>query len=179
MTNTGATTGTAKISKKKRPWIRSVQGWSWVITIAWMAVANIWKPFGLFGFVCMASPIGLVLLGFGKMHCARVCPRGSLIGRLTARLSLGLKKPVWMATRGFHWLLWGLMMGSFLVALVVAVPQGVAVLGNTVLIFMEVATGIAILFGVLFQPRAWCTVCPMGFTSGNLRSLVRKPKKAA
>jgi polyferredoxin len=66
------------------------------------------------------------------------------------------------------------MMGTFAVLVVWSIPQGVAVLGGTILIFMEVATGLAFLFGILFTPRAWCTVCPMGFTTGNIRGLLNK-----
>ncbi|MDR3312919.1 MAG: hypothetical protein LBS96_00505, partial [Oscillospiraceae bacterium] len=53
------------------------------------------------------------------------------------------------------------------------------VVGNTILIFMEVATGLAFLSGLLFTPRAWCTVCPMGFTTGNIRGLLRKSGRRA
>jgi len=79
-----------------------------------------------------------------------------------------------MHTRAFRWVLWGMMMGTFASLMVLVIPKGVYVLGNTILIFMEVATALAFLFGILFTPRAWCTVCPMGFTTGNLRSLLIK-----
>ncbi|MFP3154748.1 hypothetical protein LQZ18_10070 [Lachnospiraceae bacterium ZAX-1] len=61
--------------------------------------------------------------------------------------------------------------GTFAVLMVWAIPKGVNVLGNTVLIFMESVTGLALFCGMLFTPRMWCTVCPMGFTSGNLTKL--------
>lgn len=64
------------------------------------------------------------------------------------------------------------MMETFVALMVWAAPKGAYILGNTILIFMEVATALAFLFGTLFTPRAWCTVCPMGFTTGNLRSLL-------
>jgi hypothetical protein len=82
-----------------------------------------------------------------------------------------------MNSRAFHWILWGIMMGTFFSLFIYSVPQGVYVLGNTILIFMEVATGLAFIFGILFTPRAWCTVCPMGFTTGNLRSLLERKGK--
>jgi hypothetical protein len=158
-----------KVSTKN--WIPSIQRWSWIITLAWMTVANIWKPFGLFGFACMFTPIIIALSGRGKMHCARVCPRGSFIAVFTKKISLGLHRPGFTKTRAFRWVLWGLMMGTFFYLLIRTIPQGVYVLGNTVLIFMEVATALAFISGILFTPRAWCTYCPMGFTTGNIRSL--------
>jgi hypothetical protein len=158
----------------QKKWIGSIQGWSWIITIIWMTIANIWHPFGLYGLVCMFTPIVIALSGRGKMHCARVCPRGSFIALFTKKISLGLKKPGFMSSRAFRWALWGVMMGSFATLIVWAAPKGVYTLGFTILVFMEVATGLAFVFGILFSPRSWCTVCPMGFTTGNLRSLLEK-----
>jgi hypothetical protein len=42
---------------------------------------------------------------------------------------------------------------------------------------METATALAFISGVLFTPRAWCTYCPMGFTTGNIRALLAKPQR--
>lgn len=156
----------------RKPWIKSLQGWSWIITISWMTIANFWKPFGLFGLVCMFTPITIALCGRGKMHCARICPRGSFIGLVTKMISLGLNKPAFMQTRTFRWILWGTMMGTFICFMIYAIPKGVYILGNTILVFMEAATVLGLLFGIIFKPRMWCTVCPMGFTSGNLRNLM-------
>lgn len=172
----GAKSSSTQIVDRKSPlyWLPSQQGWTWIITIAWMAVANFWPPFGLYGFVCMFTPIILALAGWGKMSCARLCPRGSFIGKFTKRISLGLPMPHWMHTKPFRLGLWAAMMGTFLCLLIWAIPQGIYVLGRTILIFMESATGLAFLFGILFHPRGWCTVCPMGFTSGNIRTGVRR-----
>jgi hypothetical protein len=155
-------------------WVPGIQGWSWIITIVWMIIANIWKPFGLYGFVCMFTPIVIALSGRGKMHCARICPRGSFIATFTKKISLGLRRPSFTKTRKFRRILWGIMMGTFAILLIWAIPKGVYVLGNTVLVFMETATALAFIAGVLFTPRAWCTFCPMGFTTGNIRTLLGK-----
>ncbi|SMC27424.1 hypothetical protein SAMN02745134_03173 [Clostridium acidisoli DSM 12555] len=160
------------ISNKK--WIKSQQKWTWIITICWMVVANIWPPFGLYGFVCMFTPILIALSGRGKMSCARICPRGSFIGKVTIPFSRKRVMPSWTHTKGFRFLIWLVMMGSFIGLMFWAVPKGIYTLGRTVLYFMEVATLIAFLVGVIFKPRSWCTICPMGFTSGNIRDLLNK-----
>lgn len=167
-------TGGNMDGQQKKPWIRSIQGWSWVITAAWMVTANLWHPFGLFGFACMLSPLLIALSGRGKMHCGRVCPRGSFIWLLTKKISLRRERPAFMGTRAFHWALWGCMMGTFACLLVWAIPRGIDTLGYTILVFMEAATGLALIFGVVFAPRAWCAVCPMGFTTGNIRDLLAR-----
>lgn len=108
------------------------------------------------------------------MHCARICPRGSFIATFTKKNSLGLRRPFFTKTQKFRWILWGIMMGTFAILLIWAIPKGIYVLGNTVLVFMETATALAFITGVLFTPRAWCTFCPMGFTTGNIRTLLSK-----
>lgn len=163
-----------KITVDGKRWIPTLQDWSWIITVLWMTIANIWKPFGLFGFVCMFSPILIALSGRGKMHCARVCPRGSLLAHVGRHLSVGLPRPKVFDKKGFRFAVWAVMMGSFIVMLILVIPKGVYALGNAVLIFMETATAIALTVGILFRPRTWCTICPMGTTSANLRSFRRK-----
>lgn len=139
-----------------------------------MTAANFYHPIGLFGFVCMFTPIIVAVSGRGKMHCARICPRGSLIGKIGGIVNLGLKRPKLYAKKWFRPLLWAIMMGSFAVMLIFVIPQGIETLGFSVLIFMEIATVLAILNGILFTPRRWCTICPMGYTSGNIRELRSK-----
>ncbi|MDT8718044.1 4Fe-4S binding protein [Clostridium sp. 19966] len=141
-----------------------------------MLIANLWLPFGLYGLVCMFTPIIIALSGRGKMSCARICPRGSFIGKFTKPFSRNVPMPSWTRTKGFKFILWSIMMGTFIILMIWAVPKGIYTLGKTILYFMEAATLIAFLTGLIFRPRSWCTVCPMGFTSGNIRDLVSKKK---
>jgi hypothetical protein len=157
-------------------WIPTLQNWSWIITLAWMGIANLWKPFGLYGFVCMFTPIFIALSGRGKMHCARICPRGSLLAKVGGHLSIGLPPPKVFRAKWFRFTVWAIMMGSFVVMLLFSVPKGVYVLGNSILVFMETATGVGLLLAILFQPRTWCTICPMGFSTGNIRNLKKRKK---
>jgi len=157
-------------------WPASWQGWTWIITIAWMTIANFWHPFGLYGLVCMFTPIVIALTGRGKMSCARICPRGSFIGLVTRPFaSFSLKRPALFDKKGFKFFLWALMMGSFIGLMIWIIPKGdIDRLGFTILVFMEIATALAVIFGLLFNPRAWCTVCPMGYTTGNIRGIQRR-----
>jgi polyferredoxin len=69
------------------------------------------------------------------------------------------------------------MMGSFAGLMIWVIPTlDVYKIGFTILVFMESATALAVLAGILFTPRAWCTFCPMGFTTERIRGLRRKKK---
>ena len=160
---------------EKKKWIGSLQGWSWIIAVSYIVTANIWHPFGLFGFVCMFTPIIIALSGRGKMHCARVCPRGSLLGVVNKKLSRRLPRPAFFGERRFKTAVWAVMMGSFAVILIIFIPKkDVYALGNAVLIFMETATVLALITGIIFSPRMWCTICPMGFTTENIKKFLEK-----
>ena len=118
-------------------WIPSIQDWSWIITLLWMTAANFYHPLGLFGFLCMFTPIIIALSGRGKMHCARICPRGSLIGKIGNVFNLGLNRPKMYGKKWFRPALWAVMMGSFVVLLILVFPHGISALGNAVLIFIS------------------------------------------
>jgi hypothetical protein len=159
-------------------WPASWQGWSWIITIAWMTAANFWHPFGLYGLVCMFTPIIIALLGYGKMSCARICPRGSFIGLFTRPFGFfSLKRPAIFSKKAFKFSIWALMMGSFIGLMIWVIPTlDVCKIGFVILVFMEAATALAVLAGILFTPRTWCTFCPMGFTTERIRGLWRNKK---
>jgi hypothetical protein len=165
----------SKIVDGKR-WPASWQGWSWIITIAWMTIANFWHPFGLYGLVCMFTPIIIALSGRGKMSCARICPRGSFIALVTRPFAFfSLKHPALFRKKVFRFFLWSLMMGSFFSLMIWVIPQGsIDQIGFTILVFMEISTALAILTGILFTPRSWCIFCPMGTTTENIRGMLHK-----
>jgi hypothetical protein len=85
-----------------------------------------------------------------------------------------LKRPALFGTKGFKFFLWALMMGSLVALMVWVIPTGdIYRIGFTILVFMEVATALALLFGILFSPRTWCTICPMDTTTGRIRDMQR------
>jgi len=67
------------------------------------------------------------------------------------------------------------MMGSFIGLMIWVVPKGdIDRIGFTILVFMETATAIGLICGILFTPRMWCTICPMGTTTGKIRDIQYK-----
>jgi polyferredoxin len=77
--------------------------------------------------------------------------------------------------KGFKFLIWALMMGSFFTLMILVIPTlDIYKIGFTILVFMETATVLAVIAGILFTPRAWCTFCPMGTTTERIRGFQRK-----
>lgn len=105
---------------------------------------------------------------------------GSFIGKFTRPISLGLAMPRWMRSKTFQLFLFCVMMGAFLLLLAWAIPQGVYMVGRVVVFFMVRAAAVGFIAGVVFKPRSWCAVCPMGYASGHIRDyMIRRGEKSA
>lgn len=79
-----------------------------------------------------------------------------------------------MLTEKFKTTVWAIMMGSFIVMHIIVVPKAIYAAENTVLVFMKIATGVAFLSGIVFNPSAWCTYCAMGTTTGRIHMLLNR-----
>jgi ferredoxin-type protein NapH len=98
----------------------------------------------------------------GRWFCGNICPHGSFVdfwlGPISHRRikiptilwSMWIRIPVLIALMGF-------MVYRIIGAQGVVDKIGMVFVANYIMI-----TSIAILFGVSFVPRAWCSFCPMG-----------------
>jgi hypothetical protein len=64
----GGTAGMTTVTRPKSgpaSWIGNIQGWSWIITIVWMVIANIWGlMMGTFiSLIIYSIPKGVYFLG--------------------------------------------------------------------------------------------------------------------
>ncbi|MBN1241918.1 MAG: 4Fe-4S binding protein [Spirochaetales bacterium] len=122
--------------------------------------------------VLMAVAVALSLLGrFGaarkRAFCNGVCPRGRALGFALRHFARGKPLPRAFTDLSLRRGLCGFMMFCVIGSLVRALPglQGYPSLAAAGRIFwglcvISLAGGLVL--GVLFRPRAWCVVCPMG-----------------
>lgn len=145
-----------KIMKRK-----SHMKWSWIIMVFFLTLGIIDFRFGILGFLCMGAPIYHVLRGRGKVHCSHYCPRGSILGKLLSGISQNHRMPKFMKTQRFKnaLLIFMLMVFSFSLYHSGGEFKKVAF---SVFRFMVMSLSVGVLMGILFKPRSWCTVCPMG-----------------
>ncbi|PAB58251.1 4Fe-4S ferredoxin [Anaeromicrobium sediminis] len=151
---------------------KSHQKWSWIIIVTFfiLSIVNIW--FGLFGFVCMGMPIYHALRGRGKIHCSKYCPRGSFLGKFLPYISLNKTLPKFMRTKKFKNFVLILMITMFSISLYHSqlVPIKVA---KAVFRLMFASFVVGNIMGVIFKPRSWCQICPMGHGT----SLIKEAKE--
>ena len=124
----------------------------------------------LLGFAVLAIMVTLMMLGMlrGKYWCGNLCPHGSLFDVVLARY-LPLKKiPSLFLSPVFRWLFFFFFMLMFASRVsgawqFLGEPHFTERLGGVfVQQYLMLPTIGAVLLAVIFGPRTWCKVCPMG-----------------
>ncbi len=154
--------GTIKNFKAKS---KTPMSWTWVLMIIFLTLGILDTRFGLLGIACMTAPLYHVFKGEGKVHCRKYCPRGSLLARLLENISLNKQLPHFFTTKKFKNTLLVLMLSVFSIAMTHAAPS-LEHMAYAMFRFMTMSLIIGIIMGVIFKPRSWCVVCPMGYGAG-------------
>ena len=141
--------------------------WSWILMVLFFILSFINVYFALLGLICMAAPLYHSFRGRGKINCSHYCPRGSLLGKFFPYISFNNNLPKWMRTNTFKNFLFLFMMGMLTFGIIFS-GGSLYKISFTVLRLIIISTGIGIILGIFFKPRAWCQVCPMGHVTGAI-----------
>ncbi|WZL72446.1 4Fe-4S binding protein [Clostridiaceae bacterium 35-E11] len=157
---------------------KSHQSWSWMLMVLFITLSIVDIRFGLLGFVCIGTPIYHALKGRGKIHCSKYCPRGSILGKFLQNISLENNLPKGMRSKTVKHILLGLMMLMFSISLYHAfhAPNIVRAVAFGVFRLMMVSLALGVVMGVIFKPRSWCQVCPMGHATSLIKENQEKKK---
>ncbi|SHK14756.1 4Fe-4S binding protein [Tepidibacter formicigenes] len=152
---------------------KSYLTWSWILFITFMVLAIYDIRFAAFGLACMISPIVFSSTGQGKVHCSHYCPRGSFLGKFLNKLSIGYNVPSFMKNKLFKHTILIFMLTSFSLSLY---KRGLTLtnIGSTIFRLVFVTTIVGIFLGIIYKPRTWCTICPMGHASNLIDKKVKK-----
>lgn len=149
---------------------KSHMEWAWIIIVSFFVLSIIDYRFGILGFICMGMPIFWALIGKGKRHCIKYCPRGSFLGKIVDKVSLGFKMPQWMKTDGFKDGL--LVMMILLLSVSIYHSHGdFNKIAFSMFRFMGSSFIIGIIMGIFFKGRSWCVICPMGRATGKIKKV--------
>lgn len=147
---------------------KSHMSWSWILIVSFFLLSILDIRFGILGFICMGAPIYHALRGRGKVHCSHYCPRGSFLGKFLRRVSLNKNMPKWMRSKFAKNTLLVLMITLLSISLVHS-KGNFNQIAFSLFRFMGVSFIVGIMIGVIFKPRSWCTVCPMGHATGLIK----------
>ncbi len=147
---------------------KSYLKWSWVFMVLFIVLSILDIRFGLLGIICMTVPLYHALRGRGKIHCSHYCPRGSLLGNFLKHISLGNNLPHYMKRKTVKNALLTFMVVMFSISLVRA-GLNVERIAFAVFRMMMASLAVGVIMGVVFKPRSWCQICPMGHATSLLK----------
>ena len=141
-----------------------------VLTVA--AGGFFFREIGLALAALMVSAIALALSSpKPRRFCSALCPRGRALGFSLRPISLGLSLPRFLSSRAFRRFLCGTTMFLVFMSLFQVAP-GVSVAHWAGMVFWTlclVTLSLGIILGILFRPRAWCALCPLGTLQDTIR----------
>lgn len=155
------------MTRKSIPF-RSIQDWSFIFLILFFVLSFIDRRFGILGLVCLAVPLILALLGYGRLHCSHVCPRGSFFGKVVSRISMERKLPPFFRTLEFRYAAL-VLMAMCLVGNVFRFYPDLTAMANGMFQVMTASFAVGTILGIFFKPRSWCTFCPIGFSASLIK----------
>ena len=119
------------------------------------------------GYIAIAMLLFMLTLALfrGRYYCGWFCAMGSFHERALSLVSRNKKMlPVFKA-QWFRWIVFVLMMGLLTSRLVLSGGDPEKI-GATFVMMWSIATGLAIGVGLVWKPRSWCSICPMGMLQG-------------
>jgi ferredoxin-type protein NapH len=138
-----------------------------------VAIGGYWlRALGLLLALMMGTAIVLSLAApKPRTFCSRVCPRGRALGFALGPFSRRRPLPPLLTKPGFRRGFCGFMMICVLGNLfrIPAGPGFASGAGSVFWVLCLVSLGAGIGLGLLFKPRAWCAVCPLGTLQDTLR----------
>ncbi|WHH60847.1 4Fe-4S binding protein [Petroclostridium sp. X23] len=140
------------------------QEWSWILMVLFIMLSILDIRFGLLGLICMTVPLYHALRGRGKVHCSHYCPRGSLLGKFLTHINLNNNLPKSLRGKTAKKVMLGIMMIMFSISLSHA-GFNITKIAFAIFRLMTASLTLGIIMGIIFKPRSWCQVCPMGYAS--------------
>lgn len=145
------------------------RGYKWALALLMIIVLGLGWKYPYLGFmvpvVMAAGLVGAFIKG--RVVCGNLCPRGSFFDTWFKPLGGSRNVPELMRTPLFRWGLL-IVLFSFMIFQLTADIGSVAHWGTVFWRVCLVTTLIALVAGVLYRPRAWCSFCPMGTIQGAI-----------
>ncbi len=150
--------------------------WSWIFMIIFLVLSIYDFRFGILGFICMGAPIYHALRGRGKIHCRNYCPRGSLLGKFLKSISMKNNQPKFLSTKQFKNFMLFFMLTIFTISMI-HTGGDFDKIAFAMFRFMTSSLILGILLGIVYKPRTWCIICPMGHATGLIKTSMDKKER--
>jgi polyferredoxin len=121
---------------------------------------------------CMVGAIAVAVYK-GRAWCDWMCPRGSFYDLFIQKISRNKEVPEFFRKKATRIAMLTILLSVLGSQIYIHWGDWDAV-GLVMVTILTVTTTIGIIFGLIYQQRIWCHVCPMG-TIGNWLSVGKKP----
>lgn len=139
----------------------------WILATVMLTVLAFGWRFPLLGFIVPVAMLSGMLGGIirGRYVCGNLCPRGSFFDTFFAKF--GPQRPI--PQKLFAMPFRGLILVGLMGFMTFRLAQNPGSIEHWGLVFWQMClltTAAAMVLGVLYRPRTWCAICPVG-TIGN------------
>jgi polyferredoxin len=141
----------------------------WGLGLLMVAVLGLGWRYPYLGFmVPLVMSAGIVGATWKRrVVCGGFCPRGSFLDTWFKPLGGSARVPKLLTRPAFRWSLLAVLF-SFLILQLTTDVGSAAHWGTVFWRVCLVTSAIALIVGVLFRPRAWCSFCPMATIQGAI-----------
>lgn len=131
-------------------------------SISLIVIALGWK-YKLLGLWVAAVMLTGIIGGYlrGRWVCGNVCPRGGIFDRLIAPISLNRPFPKVLSKIKLRWFLMPVMFAA-MGGIVAMDPANPHQWGFAMWIMCTATTVAGVILGIIYNPRFWCVICPIG-----------------
>ena len=131
------------------------------ILVLIVSIAGLWFP--LLGYLLLVVFATLMISSIfrGRWFCGNLCPRGSFNDFWISKISRDRKIPKILRSFWVRVPLLAFMM-VFMGYRLMSTQGLINQIGMVFVVMCLMTTTIALIVGVSFSPRTWCTFCPMG-----------------
>ena len=154
---------------------RRVQ-WIMVWFLPVIVIGGIFWP--AMGYLVIAMMAFFLVLSFfqARYWCWNLCPRGSFLDIILAKVSLKRPVPKVFFRPWFRWTVFAALV-TFLCYRLVSAGASWLAIGAVFVGMCTLTTVIAVVLGVATKHRSWCVICPMGNLQEQIGKLGKKARK--
>lgn len=135
--------------------------WNWILMILFLMLSIIEFRFGVLAILCILPAFGMAIRSRNRKFCAVSCPRGNFLQQFLSNWNKNFRPPSIFRNKIFKNIVFVLMFTLFIRELL-ATNGSIAQVGYVFFRFILSSTLIGLILGLIFRPRTWCQICPLG-----------------
>jgi polyferredoxin len=126
-----------------------------------VSIGGLWYPKLGYFLILVFATLMFISPFKGRWFCGNLCPRGSFNDFWLKKISRNKKIPKLLRSFGFRITIFMIFI-LFTLYRISSIEKTVDKIGFLFVIMCLLTTLIAIILGIAYSPRAWCSFCPMG-----------------